>query len=376
MLLGVNNPNEGVANLDEVDFGASFNSEVENQEVINAPTAPNTSGANNEETIPTPDPATPPNEEEALETPAEETEPKTEELPKEEVEPTPLIKEVIELAGFEDLEGDFDDSPQGLAQMSLAIGQRAAQEHLDEFYEANPQLKEIYDFVVNGGNISEYMQVASPDVDYSKIEITKENFATQEAVLRAAYKSRGIKDEEITEAIEELKANGGAFTQAKLELKTLTQEQKESKERLVGDQKKARENADKEAEQFWIDMGSRIKKANDFEGIAIAEKDKDDFIEFLSKPSPDLDGATRRDAAIQQLTESQHLMLDGILYLLTQKKVSLDKIISTKATTLNAANLRDRLEQDKKTSSGERTVQRSNSQSTGVEDLDLTDISI
>lgn len=285
--------------------------------------------------------------------------------------PLALIDEVRQLAGLEDLEGEFADDPKGIADLIVKGGEQFATEYLEEYYMAHPQMKELHEFLRDGGKFEDFMHVVSPDVDYSKVVVKDDDYDQHEAIIREAYKQRGVSDEQIKTMLETFKSNNLTAQQAKVELEALKQSQSRSKETLIAQQKVESEAAQKETEEFWNGIKKTVKESNDFSGLVISVKDRDDFFNFLSKPDAAHNGYTRRDVAASQLSKDQMLMMDALLYLVMEKKADFKSLINRAAATNNAKSLRERIEQDRNNRLAGGQSDRVGNNSNNLEDVDF-----
>ena len=298
----------------------------------------------------------------AKETPVQKTRPA--EVPAEKVE-TPaienteepsLISEILTKFGYEDIEADFEESTEGLIQLTNVLSDRKAEETLDNLFESFPTLYQHFEYLRNGGDPRAFMETVQ-EPDWKATEINDTN---AKQVLREYFKARGEEEnfiEDMIEAYEDKNVLTDKATQAKAALANV---QEKKREQLVQAQKLEAEKRQKETEQVWNTVKSTITSSSEFAGIPITERDKSKFIEFISAPV-DRNGSTQRDIAASKLTLEQQLAMDLLLF----KGMDLKRIVELKAGTKQASSLRDRLKSNTKASGGQRVASGSNMEDLG-----------
>ena len=90
----------------------------------------------------------------------------------EEEEPASVAAEVARTLGFE-LEGDYDDSLEGITNFVRDISQNAAEDQLQSLFEQFPEVQQHLDYVLAGGDSRAFFQSQGQQVDYSAIEVNE-----------------------------------------------------------------------------------------------------------------------------------------------------------------------------------------------------------
>jgi len=267
--------------------------------------------------------------------------PETDDPPKdppEVEEESTLVSELIELVGYEDLDPEqYEDSVEGLGKLIQDSAQKLGAQQWDAMLAQLPEVKEFYDYVVNGGDPEAYHTVRGQAKDYDQIEIDEKDEAQQERLVRDALSLNDHEKEEIDNIVEKYKAGGILKDQAELALRGLKRYTTKQKAELTERQTKLAEEQKQKVQEFWTGVKTTIKDQDEFRGIRIPKKEKDPFYDYISKPVKD--GYTQRDLDALEMGLEEKIAVDYLLF----KKLDLSGLIDKRATTKNAASLRERI---------------------------------
>ena len=146
---------------------------------------------------------------------------------------------------------------------------------------ANEEVKEIDEFVRNGGKLQDYFNAIAP-VEYDNIDITKED--NQKKVLKEYLKTQGYNDTRIDRKLERYEDAGVLEEEAEEALEFLKDASSKNKERLLEEQETfARQQ--KEEQQKYIDsVVKEINSITEIRGIKIPKEDKARLAEYMFKP--------------------------------------------------------------------------------------------
>ena len=146
---------------------------------------------------------------------------------------------------------------------------------------ANDEVKEIDEFVRNGGKLQDYFKAIAP-VEYDNIDITKED--NQKKVLKEYLKTQGYNDTRIDRKLERYEDAGVLEEEAEEALEFLKDASSKNKERLLEEQETfARQQ--KEEQQKYIDsVVKEINSITEIRGIKIPKEDKARLAEYMFKP--------------------------------------------------------------------------------------------
>jgi hypothetical protein len=256
--------------------------------------------------------------------------------PEETDEEVPLVKSIQNILGYE-LEGEFEDTEEGIAQMFEAARNKAADESLNTLLEQYPEAKELIEYRQMGGDPNKFFKTKFPDVDYQTIEFKEEDERQHEMLIRNELSARGLNKEEIEADIEDFKNGGILESKAKRALSTLKVKQQEDKENLIEQQREQHEQQKKQVGEFWSGVKETINNSTTFKSFSVPSKDKEEFFKYISKPVED--GKSKRDIDVENADLETRLAIDYLLY----KGFNISDVVERKAKNLNAKTLRQKL---------------------------------
>lgn len=254
-------------------------------------------------------------------------------------EDIPLVKELSQKLGFE-FEEEFEDSIDGVAELTRKAAERLAEQELDSIFNEYPEVKNLLEYISMGGDTSKYISTVFPEIDYNTVELTDDE-KQQEALVRQELMLKGYSQEDIQAEIEDYKSGGILENKAKRALTSLKKNQVAEKQNILQQQKAEYEAQQREIETFWNGVNDTISKASQFKGLNVPESDKKAFFDYLSKPVKE--NKSQRDLDVEAADMETRLAIDYLL----MKKFNLSNLITNKAKTLQAQSLKDRLKRSK-----------------------------
>lgn len=283
----------------------------------------------------------------------------------EEGDELPLVDEIKTFLqrdfGFDNLEGDFPDTIEGISQLVEQSALRLAQNEFNAYVSSVPELKNFVEFLQNGGDADKYVKTQFPAVKYNEIEIKEDDTATQKAVLRNFLKAQGYEDSAIKDEIEESDTTGTLFSRAQRAKSALARAQQKQQQEQLEKQREEAARLQREAQEFEQKLNTFVDKATDFAGLPIATKDKKQLLQYIT---PGKDGVSQRDKDMAELDMEKALALSYLLL----KKFDLSDFIDTKAESKRVQDLRSRL---KKEESGSSRTRRSGKSGVGEREMTL-----
>ena len=322
------------------------------------------------DTLETPPAAEPAAETPAIETPAAET-PETPpadtlETPEEPAsDEASIVGEIKAHFGYE-LEDDYEDTPEGLQDLTKALAQKMSIENLDTIFDRFPTVKQHLEYVQQGGDPRQFLQAHTPDVEYASVNIKDEDTETQKALVEHYFTAKGDDVAFIQDRIEAYEDKGTLKDMATKAKTALAAHQARQRETMMEQQRYEAATREEEAGKVWGDVTEIVTKQDSINGLPIAQKERSKFLDYISKPI-DRNGNTQRDIDSAQLTLEQQLGADYLLY----KGMKLDSFIGKKAKTTAAANLRERMALNTKKAKGVKTVESATDDVVNSLDLNL-----
>jgi|TARA_R110002167_G_scaffold190722_2_gene393047 hypothetical protein len=277
-----------------------------------------------------------------------------------------VVGDILEKLGY-DTENEYDDTTEGLLQLTQDVGSQMAEDQLDQLFEKFPLVKNHLQYVLSGGDSQQFMKAYDPNNDYSKMDVSEGDIGSQRAVLSDYFKAKGHDSEFIEEILEDYQDSGKLFTKATRAKDALAQSQAKEREQLLEGQKSQQAETSKKQKEFWNGVYDTIENSNEFAGLTVPKREKSKFFGYISNPV-NSNGQTQRDIDHGSAEMEVKLAIDYLMF----KGFKLDDIIKTKAKTSNAKSLRDKISKnEEKIRSAKKTTRRSRGGSVDLDNLDL-----
>jgi hypothetical protein len=284
------------------------------------------------------------NAEDVVVAPVEPKVEKQQEKPAEEIEDeNPITTMILQAAGVE-IDGDFDDTAEGINKLISAVVPKLAQSQVEEILGVNPLVKDFAEYVSNGGDPVTFLQVQYPQVDYTQMTLSPEDASQHESVVRTWLAKQGLQSEKIDAAIKTYKDTNLMYAQAEMGLDYLSKTQKAEQQGILEQQAKIKESQDKEIAETWKAIKSKVADGRVGEAtIPMAERSV--FLEYISKPV-DKQGNTQADLDAAQADLDMNLLMDYLRF----KKLNLASLIDGGVKTKMASDKQAKLKIREKTS--------------------------
>ena len=154
---------------------------------------------------------------------------------------------------------------------------------------ANEEIEALDNFVKNGGNIRDYLQIDA-EIDLENIDITEDE-GNQRLILREFLKEKGYNSKQIDKKLTKYEDAGLLEDEAEDALEALKEIREEKKQQLLKNQEKQAKERVARQQQYFNSVVNEIKGMDSIRGVKIPEKEKRVLIEYIFKP--DADGQTQ-----------------------------------------------------------------------------------
>lgn len=271
--------------------------------------------------------------EETLEEPVAE-----EAAPAAEVEAEPEAASMFATLGAKlgyEVEGDFSEDYDGLAEYTTAVGQQIANEQLEKIFATMPDVKEYFEYRANNGDPLKYFEAQQAEVDYNGVDI--ENLAIQKRVIIDGMRQQGFGDEDITRMVESYEDAGILKDNASIYLQQLQRTQGQRKQQLLAQQEQEAAQQRQEAEAYWNGVQETINAGN-LKGMAIPQRQRGKFYEWMTTPVNE-QGYTQRDIDRNNIDQETALAVEYLLF----QGFDLKKLASNAAATQKVSSLKSKL---------------------------------
>ncbi len=276
-----------------------------------------------------------------------------------------VISEVLGNLGYE-LEGDYADTVEGLTQMTQDVAQTMAEDQLDNLFEQFPDIQKHLEYVMNGGDSSQFYNMGTRMNSISNANVTEDNVMIQRAVLTEYFRTKGHDDDFISELLTDYEVGDKLYGKAVKAKEALVKYEQSQQAQTLEQQKAAQLKQKEEARDFWSDVNTTIQDSREFSGIVVQQRDKKKFFDYVSQPI-DKSGNTQRDLDHENADMDVRLAIDYLMF----KGFKLEDMIKAKAKTETAQTLRKQIR-----STASKSVKgakgKSKSGSFDVDNLDLS----
>tara|TARA_R110000744_G_scaffold367848_1_gene477462 strand:- start:145 stop:1266 length:1122 start_codon:yes stop_codon:yes gene_type:complete len=278
-----------------------------------------------------------------------------------------VISEVMEKLGY-DVEGaDYEDTPEGIAELTTDIASQIADDRIDEVMEAFPLVKQHLDYVLAGGDSQRFMEANDPNNDYSLLEINENDISTQKQLLSNYFATKGHDKEFIEEMVNDFEDTGKLYGKAEAAKTALANLQTAQRSQMVEEQRQQQASKESKLTEFWNGVADTIEDSGEFAGISVPDRDKNEFFDYLSTPVTS-EGYTQRDLDHRDADMDIKLAIDYLMY----KGFDLGGLVETKAKTQNARSLKDRISRNEESVKSTRRSSRRKGGNVDLENLDLS----
>ena len=247
-----------------------------------------------------------------------------------------IVDDIIDSFGYEGIDKEnYEDDENGFKKLATDLSSRLAEERLKELLSKDELIAKHFEYKMLGGDSKTFLETMYPKNDFSSIEITEEDEASQDKALKTYFNLKGFTPEESNELIKDIEVAGQKFERAKSAKTAIDSHNASQKEALIENQRRQKEQQEQQAREQIENVTRTIKEASDFKGIAIKESEKTEFIDYLTRPVNG-QGQTQRELDAMKAGTDERLLVDLLMY----KKFNLQEFIETKAKTTNARGLR------------------------------------
>lgn len=175
---------------------------------------------------------------------------------------------------------------------------------------ASEEVKEIDEFVRNGGNIEDYFAIGS-ELDYDSLDVTDD--FTQKQVVREFLSKKGFSDKQIQKKLEKYEDADILEDEAVDALESLKEIAKEEKKALLEGQKIYSQKVEQEQQKFYQSVVSEIEGLSEVRGVPVPKEDAKALIDYIFKVEADGKTKYQKDYAksTKNLIESAYFTMKG-----------------------------------------------------------------
>jgi hypothetical protein len=258
---------------------------------------------------------------------------------------TEMISPFVDLF-TEELGWELDDEekPKNIKELISFMNDMVTEGSKPRYH--SEQIKQLDEYVRNGGNIEDFFNKTSSGIDINNIDMSKEN--NQKAVIKEYLKETNpnYSDEYINRKINRYEESGVLEEEAEDTIDLLKDHYAKKEEKLLKDQEKQYQQKLKEQQKFVSTVEDTIKNTESLFGLPVNTAQKKELIERLLKV--DAQGRTKYQVEyskdpIKGLIENAFIQMN--------KKTLLDKL-ENKANNNAVSKFKNKLNTTKKNKRG------------------------
>lgn len=228
----------------------------------------------------------------------------------------------------------YSNSVEGSTELLKDVATNATVNAVTAFLNSNPELKDVYFHLANGGKLDDY---TSSNVDYTAVDVTTLDRTGKLNYIKQSFEQQGLKNAgSLIKTLEQ--SSDEALTQAAADaIITLKQVSEDAK---VEREREYQLNQQKEAqalEEYWNNVNSVITNGK-LKDINIPNAEKEDFFKYLAVPI-NSKGESQEMIDAEKEDNEDRLLLSYLRF----KKFNLNDLVNLKAKTNRLEQLRSRV---------------------------------
>ena len=228
----------------------------------------------------------------------------------------------------------YSNSVEGSTELLKDVATNATVNAVTAFLNSNPELKDIYFHLANGGKLDDY---TASNIDYTAVDVTTLDRTGKLNYIKQSFEQQGLKNAgSLIKTLEQ--SSDEALTQAAADaIITLKQVSEDAK---IEREREYQLNQQKEAqalEEYWNNVNSVITNGK-LKDINIPNAEKEDFFKYLAVPI-NSKGESQEMIDAEKESEEDRLLLSYLRF----KKFNLNDLVNLKAKTNRLEQLRSRV---------------------------------
>lgn len=203
-----------------------------------------------------------------------------------------------------------DNKPKTIEELINQVGDMVNASAVPEY--ADDKVRELDEFVANGGKFEDYYKISSEIADYGSLDLEDE--AIQKKVVTELFKEKGYSDDQIRKKIERFEDAGILAEEASESVDTLLKIKTQQKEDTLKRQEQLQLEEEASQVKFYQEVNKTLTDLKDIRGIQIPPQDRKALHDYLFKVESD--GQTKYQREFSQnltknLLESAYFTMKG-----------------------------------------------------------------
>lgn len=173
--------------------------------------------------------------------------------------PATWFQEAATVLGIQ-LEADatFEDNIDGITSLVKTASEKLAEAKVNEYFNSNPFVKEVSDFIRNGGDIKDFIKTT--ENNWSSLSLKEDDEVTQIKIITEALKASNLSDAVIDSFVKDAKEKKTLNDLAKDQLKVLQTKEQENKQALLAAQEEKQKLAEQQAIENYKHVTAIVEK--------------------------------------------------------------------------------------------------------------------
>ena len=177
---------------------------------------------------------------------------------------------------------------------------------------ANDQIKQLDDYVKNGGSFTDFYNNMSQTLSYADMDIDDES--NQRTAIRDYLKTSGYTDEQISKKIERYEEADMLHEEAEDAVERLKDIKSSQLEQQQAYQEKLKQEQEEQNKKVYSDITTSVQSLDNIYGIKVPQQDRRSLLDYILKT--DADGHTQYEKDYQKnfsknLIESAYFTMKG-----------------------------------------------------------------
>ena len=208
---------------------------------------------------------------------------------------------------------------------------------------SDDRVKELDDFVKNGGNFEDFYKQQTSEIDYDNIDLEDEN--NQKKVIKDYLQKSGFSEEQINRKINRFEEAGMLEDEAKDNADLMKEYIKNEKEQMAEQQRQQQEEYENRQKELITNITDNINNLTEVRGINVPAEDRKKLLDYAFKTDANGQTQFQKDYAknaTKSFIETAYFSMKGDALLNSAKHSGESSAINKLKQTLKTSTKRNR----------------------------------
>lgn len=211
---------------------------------------------------------------------------------------------------------------------------------------SSEDVKNLDDFIKNGGNFEDYYKAAQDAINYDSVDL--ENEDSQKGIITEYLKKNGYSQTQIDKKLDRFEEAGLLEDEANDDLEHLKELNAQQKQQLLDNQEAAKKQQVKQQQEFYSNITNDINKLDTIKSVKIPKEDRSQLMNYLFKADANGQTQYQKDWSkniSKNLIESAYFMMKGDVLLKSASRSGETSAVSRLRNTLSKGSKGNRSQQ-------------------------------